>query len=233
MNFVEFKSSLFFKIGQSRFYIFGHPTSPEHFCMFDSMTVKAPDSSDPIISDFTIPAHKKITPFHLRHALGLQKSNPKDPECIDSKFKEIIIKQWIEVTDICNQVLELNNQGITDPTKKLRLNVGKLLITEPGMPIGQHGHQVKQTLTMVYFFDEDQLVDGDPPNFIMGKDFQHKIYLPNSNKIIFSMKDDPLHYVFSNKWGFWWFNDFSNYFVYPPNLPFTYWHDRYLDSNNL
>ena len=233
MDFKSFRSSLFFKIGQSRFFIFGHPTSSENFCMYESMTITALDSSNQNVPDYFIPTHKKITPFHLKHALGLVKNSPTDQDCLPLEFKQTIISQWIEVTDICNKIINDHNMQQTVPKEKLIMNNSKLLITEPGISIGQHIHMAKQTITMVYFFEEDKIIDGDPPNFLIGKNYQHKIYLPNSNKIIFGMKNDPPHYVFSNKWGFWWFHDFNDYCDIPTGLSFTYWNNLYLNNNNV
>jgi hypothetical protein len=87
---------------------------------------------------------------------------------------------------------------------------------------------------MVYRFNEDKLeIDADPAHFLMGKFFQHKVYLPEGDKVIFTMTDDPPHYVHSPDWRFWWFNDFNDYVDIPPNLPFVYWEDELLHNKAL
>ena len=243
MDFKKFRESYFFKVGQSRFSILARQVLPDHFCMYETSSIQAPDSSDPLIPDYVPPLHKRITPFHLKLALGLQGAKQTERgmmtfiehefEFIPPEFKEVIIKQYIEVTDIMNRIMKEHNDKVTDPTKKLRMNVGKLLVSEPGMPIGQHVHDVKSTVTVVYRFDDDMLKDEDPTHFLMGKRFQTKIYLPDTDRVIFKMTDDPPHHVHSNRWTFWWFNDFTEYVDLPEGLPFTYWEDPALDNKNL
>ena len=233
MDFRAFQASMFFRVGQSRFHVFGFPTGAEHFCMYDTASITAITSNDPYIPDYHVPIHKRITPFHLRHALGLVKGHVTEPDFLPIEFREVITKQWIEVSDICNKITNDYNKNIVDSKEKLRVNIGKLLVIEPGKPVSQHVHNAKQTITMVYFFEEEKILQAENPHFLMGRNFQQKIYLPDSNKTIFTMINDPPHYVFTNKWSFWWFNDFTNYCTLPLDLPYTYWDNPYLDNKNL
>jgi len=231
MNFTEFKESHFFYAGRGRYNVINHSFNLEDFAMFDSYSLRMLSSKDPTLYHFGTPWHKRITTMHLIHALEMRTVDTTESNWMPEDFRELIKHQWIEVSDILNSILDKEQLG--NPNKKNRILHSKLLITEPGVPIMQHVHDCPQTLTVCYKLSEDKLNSTEPSHFKMGKDMLKNSYFPDSDKFIFTMVDDPPHQVHSNEWRFWWFNDFSDYFELPKDLPFYYWNDPLLDNNNL
>ena len=231
MNFTEFKESHFFYAGRGRYNIEYNDFGFETFAMFDSYPLRMLSSRDPVITQYIPPWHKRITIVHLIHALEMVTTDRNGKDWIPEEFRQVIKNQWIEVSDILHSIVD--KKQLEGSNKDFRIMHSKLLITEPGFPIGQHIHQCPQTLTVCYRLSENKLKSAEPSHFKMGKDMLQNSYFPDADKFIFTMIDDPYHEVNSNEWRFWWFNDFSDYFDLPEGLPMHYWKDPLLDNNNL
>jgi hypothetical protein len=234
MDFQALRNSHFYKVGCSRFNLLARQTNPEYFALYHTNTITALNSKDGHIEPYYAPKHRKIPPFHLYNALALVATNVGEQPFMPSEFRDLIIKQWTEVTDVCDLIMDRYNANVSIVEDKVRLNTSCLLISEPGLNVIQHTHNdVAQTITMSYTFQEDKLEDADDTHLLMGEQYQHKVYIPDDEKILFSFKNDPAHHLYSREWRFWWFHDFTKKVDIPQDLPFTYVNSPYFDKNNL
>ena len=231
MNFKEFRESYFYKVGRSRFDYKNQKYIPWFFPMYDTMPIPQLSSTTTLYEEYIPPPHGNVTVMPLLRALELQPVSIDEPPFIPKDFKEDIIRQWREVTDINQKITKEHNEA--HPDRPIRLTHSMLLITEPGQPVYKHTHQCKQTLTMAYRYNDDNLPEAEPSYFALGDDLSKKAYFPDSDRFIFTMVNDPPHENRSREWIFFWFNDYDDYFEMPTDLPFTYMENKYLDGNNL
>jgi len=238
MDFKKFKQSYFYRSGLVRYDIVNNRcTNPsngnpewEHISpIFRTSPMVTPSSKNPDLQEYTIVPHNQIGVMHLLDAIRLNLSDPaQNANWLSSDFREIIKSQWIEVTDVCESIVSKYKKE----SNNFELIRSALIITGPGVRLNPHRHACPQVSTLCYKLSnrEDNI---EPSQLLTGDELSYKINIPDDDKIIFSIKNDPLHDVISNEWRFWWVNEFSECFDLPENLPFKYWDHPFLDNKNL
>jgi hypothetical protein len=233
MDFTTFKESKFYQAGIHRYHTTDHTLVKAPYPMFDNYPLRALSSKDPDLYQYDMFWHRTHTVMHLIHALEMNFGPNLGQDQINwlpSEFKDVLKKQWIETNDIVNSILDKKH---AEGNRDFRVLHGKFQTAPPGIDLPQHIHQCAQTMSCCYTFKEDKIESAEPSNFKMGKDMSRIINIPDADKLIFKLVDDPFHQVHSNEWRFWWFTDFSDHFDIPEGLPFHYWNDPFLDNNNL
>jgi hypothetical protein len=240
MNFTAFEKSNFFYTGCGRYNLVNHNfLIHDGLAMFDYHQFNILSSKNPTIDKIDMP-RSRICIMHLSHALSINSppvdgavsfdDDNKNRIWLPDEFRELLINQWIEVVDIIDSIVD--NKRLENSNKEFKMLHSKLIITKPGIVVDPHYHACPQTLTICYSFNEDKIESAEPSNFKMGWDSKHKIDLPNTDKFLFTMIDNPPHALYTNEWKFWWTVDFSDYFDVPEGLPFHYWNEPLLNRNN-
>lgn len=238
MDFTKFKESYFYRSGLVRYDIVNHrcttppigsPVWEFNSPIFSTTPMLAPSSKNPELMEYTILPHNQIAIMHLLDAIRLNLTDPiENDKWISPEFRNLIKTQWTEISDICESIVSKNKKESND-FKMIR---SALIITGPGVKVNPHRHNCPQILTFCYKLSpRDNAVD--PSVLKIGDDLSHRLYFPDEERTVFSIKNDPYHEVNSSEWRFWWVNDFSDYFDVPENLPFYHWSDPLLDNNNL
>jgi hypothetical protein len=238
MDFKKFKESYFYRSGLVRYDIvkhtcttpyIGHPVWISNSPIYSTTPMSAPSSKNVDITEYTILPHNQIAVMHLLDAIRLNLTDPiENTNWLSSDFRKLIKSQWIEISDICESIVSKNKKE----SNNFKMIRSALIITGPGTKVNPHRHNCPQVLTLCYKLSQRDN-DMEPSHLKIGDNLTHKINFPDEDKLVFSIKNDPLHEVSSSEWRFWWINDFSDYFDIPENLSFHYWNDPSLDNKNL
>ena len=220
LDFSEFRNSNFYKFGSSKINTKTLEYVPWKFCAYEAIELPQLSSDHPKYSVDYTPPHGFIVPISLQKALKMEfLKGDNSPPFIPAAFKDEITAQYIQITDITRQL----------STTLFRMI---LLICSPGTRMGTHVHRCEQTVTFLWKY-QDEKIEGEPSRLEMGFKSRHKVYFPNSDKIMFSFRGDPPHDAITNEWSFFWVCDFNDRFDIPTNLPFTILQHEFLDADNL
>lgn len=236
MNFDEFKSSSFYKLGTIRYNCLDDtvmeysPNRPPTY----NITEQNFDNFDLLKSNsYYLPENGIFSIATLYRALESKPIIVDKPKFIPTEFRDLLIEQWSEV----NSIIQSMMKSYVGESKIIK---GFLLISEPGLSVKLHDHaKTSQTITFCYRLSINQNSDSEK-SYIevahnnyksIGKSV--KVYYPDSDKIMFSLKGDPLHGSVSNEWRFFWAYDFDGLVPVPTDTDFETLESPYFVNDEL
>lgn len=231
MNFDEFKDSSFYKLGTVRYNFLDNTTLGYSLKRAPTYNITEQDFDNLELlksNNYYLPDHGIFSIASLYRMLEAKPILIDQPKFIPDEFRDILIEQWKEV----NSIVRLINSA--------KIIKGFLLISEPGAPIMLHNHAItSQTITFCYRLSINQNSDSEK-SYIevahnnyksIGKSV--KVYYPDSDKIMFSLRGDPLHGSLSNEWRFFWAYDFAGSVTVPTNTDFVILESPYFVNDEL
>ena len=233
MNFDLFKNSSFYKLGTVRYSFLDDTTLGYSFKRAPTYNITEQDfdNLDYLKSNsYYLPDHGIFSLTSLYRMLESKPMVPDQPKFIPDEFRDILIEQWKEVISI---VRKINSAKIIK---------GFLLISEPGSPVMLHDHsRTSQTITFCYRLSTNQNSNVEKSYIeVAHNDYQPhegtksvKVYYPDSDKILFSLRGDPLHGSLSNEWRFFWAYDFAGSVTVPTDTDFVTLDSPYFSNTEL
>lgn len=207
MNFTEFKKSDFYKKGKIRYSLSERTFIHVNACSYLTESFDFPTTEENVkeITAYSL-ERDLITLLHLKKSLQINNFMPME-------FRIEIARQWVEV-----------NKCIADLNRTDKSYESFLIIQEPGKYISthNHNHETNHSITFCYTFEDDAIVSDKLNACTVYQQDKIKIdkvmKYPDSGKFYLEIIDNKPHDSHSDKWRFFWLNDFMEYKETPNSI---------------